>query len=312
MIDEATLVAALDAEDTRRGQLRQLLALHEQLIGSRVFVVHAQPPLDPVTRAFWSAWASIDDDIAEIEAERMRLAAQRLRASLQDLGAGKAKIELKVELGEERATILELAKKIGPTLFVLDAGGAGRGRLGCTTQGLLPQLPWPTLIRRSQMPTAMPDRLVLALDLSADSSQLLTEALSWADALGAQVQPIIVIPRSREQDHVGWDSSRPRSSPTKEERSFGSQRYKALLEQLDLDFGIRAKLDDILLPMKLLVGEPADTILAYGSEYNDWLVLGRAQRASGAELGRITERVARNAEVPLLVLPTNVVSADVV
>lgn len=312
MIDQPVLVAALDASDARASLLEQVQLLGDRLKGSSLWAAHALAPLDPVTRAYWNAWASMEDDLAEIEADRLRVAESLLTRQWKRLGGDKG-IALRVGLGAPVETLLELGAQLGPTLLVLDAGGRGRGRLGGVAHALLAEVPWQVLLRRPGMSAGLPKRWIVGVDLSPASAGVLAWALRWADALGATVLPVAVVPSVDAIDHVGWYGQAGASDgPSQKQRKESDRRWTRILDTLQLPFGLQARLEDLLLPLEVRSGDPAAELLAASEAPEDWLVIGRVRDGSraGAGIGRVAEELARESESPLLLVPPGALTVE--
>lgn len=143
----------------------------------------------------------------------------------------------------------------------------------------------------------MTDRMTLALQPERDAEALLDQAIAWASLLGRRLDLVTAVPMHLRNDplHLTGDAQDVTEHALEDQRLLAGW-LEGLLESIP---------EAIRGEAALLTGEAVPTIRGHVTE--GILAVGTHHRRDLARLflGSVSEKLARDARVPVLVLPTD-------
>lgn len=255
--------------------------------------ISAMDLLQEVGRARGKAQAEVINDVGD-----------RLRSWFEMLMPGEVRgvlpVQVTVVVGEPAPAIVRAADESGADMVVMATHGrTGLAHLlmGSVTQTVLRNISVPVLALRlgqGDPPLNTVERLLWATDLSPVSERARGYALALADALGAEVMFLHVVPPS----DLPWVGEEPVPTPG----SWLEQHLAVLDRELERrqqqaeELGLRVR-------RKVLVGVPAERIAAEAqAEETHLIVMGTRGRTGLAHvlLGSVAQAVIRQAPCPVL------------
>ena len=288
----SSILCGVDFSDTSRQALVRAAAMARRF-GARSSVVAVNDPLLVDATA-----AAYSKDI--LHSETSRALREFVAETLGEAAVSSS--ELIVEVGPPAPTILSVAHRLGVDLVVVGTHGLSGYRkvfFGSVTQSLLRQTDVRVLVSppaegAESQARAEPSGVVLApVDLSDGSVENVRPAAALADALGAGLVLMHVVPRVRGLPFL------EDSIAAHHERASALARER--LATLSASAADSAPAVDIVVS----VGDPADEIAGLAKARAAQLVVMGLQtrQAFGPRPGSIAYRVLCLAAVPVLVLP---------
>jgi nucleotide-binding universal stress UspA family protein len=245
---------------------------------------------------------ALDDQLAatrEFAEEYLRTVAQRLEK--QGVPTSFATI-----IGSPGECIAEVADRRKVTAIVMSThgrAGISRWALGSVTDRVLHLTGRPMFILRSngavQMePPLLPEfkRIVVALDGSPLSEQMLPHATALARAYGAELRLF----QSVAFPMMEWGETELAAEWWERVRQGSREYLQRLVEQL------HAEDENLQVVYEMGTGAPANAILQYASDCGADLIAMTTHAREGLSrviLGSVADRVVRASHVPVLVLP---------
>ena len=286
-----TILLPVDGSDGAEAATAQAFSLADAF-DATVHVLHVlELPVGP---------ADLDpderDELRELAEGRGREATAAVTERAEDRGidAGGRVVD-----GEPHRTIREYARDHDVDLIVMGTHGwrgAGRVRLGSTTERVLMRADVPVLTVRSTDGHAVPadlgraiDDVVIATDGSEFADRAAEHAFSIAERSGATVHAIYVV------DRTIYDLQDAPRSIVGLLKAGGQQAVDTIVTDAR-DRGLSARSD-------VLRGSPEMEILEYAEGIDaDLVAMGTRGRAAGTErvIGSTTARVVRRFDRPLL------------
>jgi nucleotide-binding universal stress UspA family protein len=209
-------------------------------------------------------------------------------------------------IGSPGECIAEVADRRKVTAIVMSThgrAGISRWALGSVTDRVLHLTGRPMVILRSaeavQMePPALPEfkRIVVALDGSPLSEQVLPHAASLAEAYGAELRLF----QSVAFPMMEWGETEMAAEWWERVRQGSREYLQRLADRL------RSENESIPVTYEMGTGAPAHAILQYASDCGADLITMTTHAREGLSrviLGSVADRVVRASRVPVLVLP---------
>lgn len=197
-------------------------------------------------------------------------------------GIPDVEIQRAIESGDYQAVLL------GP-----GRGGLNRVLLGSVSARTLRASPIPVLVLRT--PPANARRMLVAVDLREDSDALLSEAATWAQAMGVKLDLLCVdeLPDGSEQIH----DPTVRAFVQQEQERQREHRWNALEERLSsLPEAVRGL-------AQTAEGSAADAIVKHAGSYAAVVIATHGRQGiPRLFLGSVAENVANRAPTSVLVL----------
>ena len=311
------------------GASRTSLALARSLAERRraqLRVVHAVPDMLRYFERTLFPYAGLGDDRLEIVGE-IRKSARRDLVRYHHLQRGGAKddddarkavataFEVEVLVGKEPCAV-RLGDRLAEStsdLVVLGRSGRGEsppGRLGSVAAAICASSTRPVIVARATDagPTT---RILIALDLSPRSAEVLRVGLEAAALLEVPAQLVVVAPPIGFGDVGGILGgvlrSDARGTRSKVKREI-SKAIDRLEQDVELAFAAKDRLSELEVGRQILSGDPVEELvkLATAGE-SDLLVVGASGQRDAElprRLGRVAEAIVANAPCHALVVPT--------
>ncbi len=234
-------------------------------------------------------------------AESERATAAYLAAVAERMQAKGVAVETRMPSEVPARAILACAEADGATLIVMGShgrGGMARWALGSVADKVVQAAPVPVLLTRGATPRIRPDlgRIVVALDGSPLATQVLPTVAWLARVFEASVSLVTV---AAGPEHVLWSGlagSASLASTAASERA--AENY--LLDQAEALRG-----QNVEAETALLVGDDVAETLCNAAAAPDVGLLAITTHGRGGlarwALGSVADRVARTAQVPLLI-----------
>jgi nucleotide-binding universal stress UspA family protein len=305
MPDLQTVVAALDLAERPVPLVECARVWARENAGGRLFAVAAVAPVPAGLEPVLFPLACVGDDREVLDAELVRHAVAQLREALGERVAPDA---LRAGVGESVDATLDLARHIGPDLFVVSGGAPRRGepgQLGVMASGLARRATCPVLVVPPDARPSTPTCVAVALDLTPSAAPLLAATLALAAAFGARVVPIVVAPLADDSDHASLHGPR-QGDPLGRARKEAARLFTGLVEAAQVAFPVARERERLLAPLEVVAGDPGPAFLAAAEAAGaDAIVINRCRtpEGSGMRLGRVAEYVVRRSDVPVLVCP---------
>ncbi|MFT6399067.1 MAG: nucleotide-binding universal stress UspA family protein [Bradymonadia bacterium] len=306
MSELPTVVAAVADSETAARTFEIAKTLADTASGGRLFAVHATGEIPPAMAEVLFPYACFGEDEDLLRAELVRTAHTRVSARLKDGSEEKIGEQLKVVAGDPATAIPEALSGIDSDLLVVGAGskvGATWPTLG-TTGHLLRASHAPVLVVRctATAPRQL-QKILVGVDLSPDTLQVLAVALEWAQRTGGQVQPLYVVPDAAGLDHA--ELLEPRGNVGRLKKAV-TARWTQIEAELDPRYPIAENLKALLRPRIITSGEPGHKLVELAIEAEtDLVIVGRSRSNGGiaGALGRVAEYVVRHAPCHVMVVP---------
>ena len=193
MFDIDYILAPVDFSRSSRAALALARSLKSD--PARLEVVHVVRPWPRYMQDVLFPYAPLGEDAPQIEHELLEAA----RQSLQKFHRldGKDGVEPVVTPGEEKAVLPEYARSTAANLVVMGAFGEGGSRpdsLGSVSERMIRAAGAPVLLVRELDARPTLTKILVAVDLSEGSKRVLGTALGVAQAAGAELEIIHVVP----------------------------------------------------------------------------------------------------------------------
>ncbi len=275
-------------------------------------VAHAVPPLAPHLRRVLFPYAPLGEDDREFEAELVEAS----RVELYDrFGLDDDDLHLLsdpwIEPGEPRVLITDWVRRVDADLIAIGAfgtTGAFPGGLGSTTQRLLRTTSRPVAVLRDFDPNPRVRKILVAVDLSDQTPEVLRIAASLAIQTDAELDLIHVIPSPWLHDTRSLVKRALKTSHADLSKSLKSTvdaHFERALENLELPFADEENASTLLSHLSVDIGDPAGLVTerAY-QEGHDLIVVGTSSNhRSHGSLGRIAHRILVTAPTHVLAVP---------
>ena len=211
------------------------------------------------------------------------------------------------EVGAPAAVILKYVDEQQPDLIALSTHGRSRVRrmvVGSVTTTILPRAEVPVLVTHPAEDNIVPDtdfkNLVVPLDMSERSEDVLPQAVELAEALSLDTTLVTCIP-SASQLYIG---SVPEVYPYPDDLM--QQAQESSDEYLQGTAAIIEEGRQIRVQWGTLDGGPASKIVEYAEAQQNSLIAMYTQGRTGLGrwvLGSVTDAVIRAGNTPVLVMP---------
>jgi nucleotide-binding universal stress UspA family protein len=288
-----TLVLGMDFDEASMIGFRSTIELCRGLSVQHLFIVHG------------GGSPSFTDRLSDSHARVLATAQERIdKLDTSDLTD--TQVHRVVRSGSPSRVVVEVAEENGADFIVLSSHGYGsirRSFLGSVTSDVLRASPVPVLVLGRGRPLAWPPpRVTIAIDLSPVSQDVLISALRLFDAPDTVRLATVAVDPVLDQDDVGGPSGADENLKQAVRDAIANE-----LKRISLPYeGIRfetAVLED---------GPPPDALL-FDLEAHpaSMLVLGTSGHSTWERfvLGSTADRLAAEAPVPVLVIPTGGSSA---
>ena len=291
------IVVPLDGSGIAEAALSYVAPLASRL-GSRVVLLHAND--DPYADMFGAELVVRTEDKQTSASAYLQGVAERLTSAGIDCTS-------QAEVGTPSAVILRYVDEHSPDLVAMSTHGRSGFRrmvVGSITSTILPRAQTPLLVVHPTGNDIPPDTsfesLIVPLDMSSRSEDVLSLAGELADALGLAMTLTTCIP-SASQIYTG---SVPEVYPYPDD--FVQQAQDAsdeYLEQLSEDLKGSRGID---VHWETLEGSPASRIVEFAQGQANGLITMCTQGRTGLGrwvLGSVTDAVIRLGNTPVLVVP---------
>lgn len=317
-----SLILARDLAERKRAQLR---------------VVHAVPDILRYFERTLFPFAGIGDDRMEILAEVRKTARRDLirfhhlqrgpkdkgTENPSEEGAEKSEkkrapspFEVDVLVGKASCAsrVADRLAEATSELVVLARSGRDEvpaGRLGSMAASLCAASTRPVIVT-SSIDNGPIKRVVIALDLSPQSTAVLRAGMEMSIVLGVPATLVVVAPSIGFGD-VNGIVGRALRVDRKQVRSKVKREIAKVLDRfqqdLDLPFSAEDKLGGIEVARNILTGDPVEQLVAFVSEgESDLIVVGAGGQRDATlprRLGRVAESTAANAPCHVMVVPAS-------
>lgn len=291
---------------------RAALALARSLKSdqARLEIVHVVRPWPRYMQDVLFPYAPLGEDAPQIEHELLEAA----RAALEKFHHldGKDGVEPVFMWGDEKSVLPEHTRSTAANLVVMGAFGEGGPRpdsLGSVSERMIRTAGAPVLLVRELDAHPTLSKVLVAVDLSEGSKRVLGTAIGVAQAAGADLEIIHVVPDPLADDPGQVLAQSIKYEPRKV-LGRGRDRIEALFERLmrDLEpaFAEERQVAKLVRRRKIATGDPAAQIATYAVEIGaDLVVVGARNpaRAEVATLGRVASAVARRCPTHVMVVP---------
>lgn len=291
------LLVPLDGSELAERALDSAFTLAQQSEGSLVLLRVAVPQLSPATATpiygdYGLTLPMQSAAEAETEAETYL---KQLRADRAPRGLA---VWLEIAQGQVAESIVDRSTALGVDLIVMSShgySGLTRWMLGSVAEKVLRAAPAPVLILRSPQPIR---RILIPLDGSLLSEQVLSPALAMAASLGAEVTLLRAVHTITSEDIARLDAV---------EHGLGQRVVEDLhLEAERYLTGLTEKFAPDLKLKTVVVDEPAATgILDYAEAREMDLIAMSTHGLTGLQrwiYGSVTEKVLHGAHYSMLVV----------
>lgn len=302
----------LDFSPSSRAALAMALSLGTE--PPRLQLAHILEPWQPHVHAILFPYTALGEDAVEFEHE----IAQETRAELEryfKLSSFPSRRFIAPPLivhGSIKKTLPEEIHKNGPELIVMGAFGQGGilpESIGSTAARVLRTVVQPVVLVRNYERHPKPKRILVAIDLSAQSHQVLNAAFGLACTLDAHIEPLFVLPDPRLQDPNQLLRGHIRFSPHKA-LEHTRPKLEALFERafsaMNVPFPQKGRAEHMRKKRHVVVGDVARSILTRAQEIDaDLIAIGSRHTDSvdAHQLGQVAWSVARNTPIHTLLVP---------
>ncbi len=308
MLQLETILAGIDLHDETPRVIEAARAMSTVVDGSRLFAVHAVPPLSVAAQRMLMPMSCYGDDFDALRAELMGTARQtmldRFGEDLKPL-AGR----FSVAAGLAAPAVTEAAVGIGPDLLVLGSSSAKHptpGEVGPSALRLAATISAPTLIVRPSPAPIRFNAILAALDLADGAPSVLQAAIELANAMDGGVMATHVVPSARSLDLAGVLSRKGEDRLENKVRDSAIKLFRQTAGAMQIRFPLRESLPERVGDPRIEYGDPGPRLVEVADETGaDLIVLSRCRvdESSGTRLGRVAEYVLRHSRAHVLVLP---------
>lgn len=305
---------------------RQLGSFAEGKEKPRLQLAHAMAPMAPYMRSILFPYAALGEDDREFEAEISEEAQNELARYFEIDGRLRKRFisDPVVEFGASKDCISRWAGSFDVDMIALGAfgeNGVFAGGLGSTAQRILQTSTRPVAIIRDYDRKPKVRKILVAIDLGKQSSEVLRVALGLAIQQEAQLELLHVLPSPFLYD-TSWilEKALPYNANKveKQVRPKVDALFEQAVEALEPPFAIAQKAGALLKKRTLRQGDPAEEIAAMAYEEDfDLVVVGANNRQTPGtrSLGRVASAAVVSVPKHLVVVPprreaTPLVEAD--
>lgn len=279
----------------------------------RIHLAHILEPWRPYLRRAFFPYAALGEDDVEFEQELLDEARTSLLEHLEvDLDAQKYIAGLTLEYGTIKDELSARVRSVGPDLVVMGAFGEGGVQpymLGSSAEKLLRAVQCPTLLLRNFGLSPRINHIVVAVDLSPNSVDIVARALGLALSIGASLELVYALPDPLTHDTNKLLARSLKFDPTKileRSRSRIEALFDRMVDQVQVNFPAQEQARELLSTRKVVVGDPASALVEYADKVDaDLIVVGAHNTATSStrQLGRVASTVARSAPTHVMVVP---------
>lgn len=306
MFPIATVVAVLDNSAEADSVLSAARAMRATDAPSMLHLVHVVEEMTSAMRRYLFPYACFGDDHDKIIADLLESGRLSFRQRFVDDKNFDERL-LRVIYGRVADRVLEELQRLGPDMVVVGASSSEHpeiGVIGKNASRLARRSTAPVLVVRNRTQSTY-QNIGVALDLTTDSSTLLSDAIRFAHERNAKVTPIHVLPSSASLDHSSVRSKDVQGLDTGMKRDL-DRRFQQVLSALKLPFPVQSEASKRVSKPLLERGDPGERLVSASREGEmDLLIMYRCQSStgSGLRLGRVAEYALRYASCDVLVLP---------
>lgn len=279
----------------------------------RIHLAHILEPWRPYLRRAFFPYAALGEDDVEFEQELLDQARASLLEHLDvDLDKQKHIASLTLEYGNIKDDLSARVRSIGPDLVVMGAFGEGGVQpymLGSSAEKLLRAIQCPTLLVRNFELAPTVKHIVVAVDLSPNSVDIVARALGFALSVGATLELVYALPDPLTHDTNKLLARSLEFNPNKileRSRSRIEALFDRMVDQVQVNLPVEERARELLSTRKVVVGDPATALVKHADEVNaDLIVVGAHNTATSTarQLGRVAWTVARSAPMHVMVVP---------
>jgi nucleotide-binding universal stress UspA family protein len=279
----------------------------------RVHLAHILEPWRPYLRSVLFPYAALGEDDVEFEQELLDEARESLLRHLK-VNPDKEKYiaGFTLEYGNIKDTLGDRVRSVGPDLVVMGAFGEGGVQpymLGSTAEKLLRSVQCPTVLVRNFEPSPKVEHIVVGVDLSPSSVDIVARALGFALTVGATLELVYVLPDPLINDtnkllarSLDFDAGKI----LERSRSRIEALFDRMVDQVQVSFPAQEAARELLATRKVVVGDPSRALVDHADRADaDLIVVGAHNTATSTtrQLGRVAWTVARSAPTHVMVVP---------
>src|SRR5690554_1060619 len=285
----------------------------------RIHLAHILEPWRLYLRRAFFPYAALGEDDVEFEQELLDEARTSLLEYLEvDLEQHAHIAGVTLEYGNIKDNLSARVRSVGPDLVIMGAFGEGGvlpDMLGSSAEKLLRTVHCPILLVRDFELTPRIKHIVVAVDLSPNSVDIVAHALGFALSVGATMELVYALPDPLSHDTNKLLARSLEFNPTRvleRSRSRIEALFDRMVDQVQVNFPDEARARELLGARKVIVGDPAAALVKHADEVNaDLIVVGANNTATSTtrHLGRVAWGVARSAPTHVMVVaPKHAVS----
>lgn len=279
----------------------------------RIHLAHALGKWRPYVRNVLFPYAALGEDDVEFEHELIEAARTHMLGHLEvDPDKDQDIADLTMQIGPVKDTLGERIRSVGPDMVVMGAfgeGGVQPNVLGSTAEKLVRAVTRPIVLVREYDPKPSIDHIVVAVDLTSRSTDVVAKALGFALQVGATLELVYVLPDPLTQDTnkilartLDFDATKI----LERSRSKIEALFDRMVNHVEVVYPEQESARELLQHRKVIVGDPPKVIVDHADEVDaDLIVVGghNTQSASNRQLGRVAWTVARTAPTHVMVVP---------
>jgi nucleotide-binding universal stress UspA family protein len=279
----------------------------------RLHLTHALGEWPAYMRQVLFPYAALGEDDVEFEHELIEAARAHMLAHLEiDPNRDEDIADLTLAFGHEKQFLSDRVRSVGPDMVVMGAfgeSGVHPDVLGSTAEKLLRSVTRPVVLVRDFDPKPSIEHIVVAVDLTSRSTDVVTKALGFALQVGASLELVYVLPDPLVQDTNKLLERTLDFNAHKileRSRSKIEALFDRMVNHVEVAYPEQKNAHELLAQRKVMVGDPAKAIVDYADEVDaDLVVVGgsNTQSASNRQLGRVAWTVARSAPTHVMVVP---------
>jgi nucleotide-binding universal stress UspA family protein len=275
--------------------------------GQSTHLIHVLDEIAPHIRRALFPYAPLGEDEPLILDEMRRLAAEHLADALKLKDAQLERLD--IVFGRPADQIAEHAIKRDADLVICGAFGQWGARpaaLGSVTSGVVAQSTVPVWVARDYGAKRQVNSILVAVDLSPATSDLLTKAASLAIKLDATLEILHVIPDPLTQD----DQELVKQTLRVDKRQIISKSkekvdalFERILQKVEVPFPEKERVQTLLSQRRIVFGRPSQEVVSRAQEV-DLVVLGRQSGdTSKIRIGSVAQAVLNEAASDILISP---------
>ncbi len=307
------VLVPVDFSASSRAALAFARAIGEDKTSPRIHLAHALGEWAPYVRRVLFPYAALGEDDVEFEHELIEEARAHMLGHLEvDPDKDKAVAELTLKFGPIKETLSERIRSVGPDMVVMGAfgeGGVQPNVLGSTAEKLLRTVTRPIVLVRDYDPRPSIDKIVVAVDLTSRSTDVVSKALGFALQVGATLELVYVLPDPLIQDTnkiLARTLDFNAAKILERSRSKIEALFDRMVDHVEVAYPQQDSARELLQNRKVIVGDPPRAIVDHTDEVDaDMVVVGghNTQSSSNRQLGRIAWTIARMAPTHVMVVP---------